>query len=120
MPFDGPSGFTKPATATVYPRRLPTLGRLAHLLRHPERWPSDFQWDYSTRDTCAIGLCNRLYGRDSIIIIANGHYRVATRLWLIFNTMHRRTTANEVADAIDVYLDTERPKKKIFGYFQKK
>ena len=87
MPFDGQSGFMQPVSQPIYHHRLPNLGQLAHLLRHPERWPSDFQWDYKYHDTCAIGLCNRLYGCGSISIIANGYYVVGTRLWRILNLM---------------------------------
>ena len=71
-------------------------------------------------DTCAIGLCNRLYGVGSLIIIANGHYRFGTRLWSIVHIMDRRTTANDIADAIDTYLERKRPKKKVFTYLHKR
>jgi hypothetical protein len=29
---------------------------LSYLLRHKELWPTDFAWDYSKCENCAIGL----------------------------------------------------------------
>lgn len=40
----------------------PTLKDLAHVLRHKELWPKFFEWDFRYCSTCAIGLCQLLYG----------------------------------------------------------
>jgi hypothetical protein len=39
----------------------PSLRGLAYVLRHPELWPSDFVWEFSDCDACAMGLAFRLW-----------------------------------------------------------
>lgn len=39
----------------------PSLEGLAYLLRHPEKWPEGFVWDYSDCHTCAVGLAMQLH-----------------------------------------------------------
>src|ERR1700733_15343039 len=37
----------------------PSLEGLAWLLRHKERWPTSFQWNFSEANSCGIGLARR-------------------------------------------------------------
>lgn len=39
---------------------------LADVLRHPEKWPPGFVWDYSRCDTCAFGMVGRLLGLEKL------------------------------------------------------
>jgi hypothetical protein len=99
MPFDG---------------REPKLGDLAQLLRQPERWPRDFRWNYRCRETCAVGLCERIYGKNSLHRMApgylnNGGNNVTNT---IFCGMCGKTTSIDVADAIDAYLKTKRVQRR--------
>ncbi len=42
----------------------PSLTALSYLLRHQEKWPLGFRWDYSYCDQCAMGLARTLWERD--------------------------------------------------------
>ena len=42
----------------------PSLTNLAFVLRHKELWPENFVWDFRYCETCAIGLCRQIYGKD--------------------------------------------------------
>lgn len=41
----------------------PSLPNLSYVLRHKEYWPEGFEWDYRYPSSCAIGLCEELYGQ---------------------------------------------------------
>jgi hypothetical protein len=59
MPFDG-TNTTDATIALARFREAPTLADLAIILRHREVWPEGFVWDYSTCQTCAMGLAEQL------------------------------------------------------------
>ena len=40
----------------------PSLKNLSYILRHREWWPDGFEWDYRYCASCAIGLCEKLWG----------------------------------------------------------
>lgn len=40
----------------------PSLPGLSYLLRNDAIWPIGFVWDFSVRDTCAIGLASEYWG----------------------------------------------------------
>jgi hypothetical protein len=42
----------------------PSVRGLAWLLRHPERWPADFEFDFWDSQTCAKGLAHRQWPND--------------------------------------------------------
>jgi hypothetical protein len=94
MPFD--------ATPPL-PDRRTALNDLSSLLRNPHQWPSDFKWDYWYDDTCAIGLCRRVYG-DEVFWIINGHGRQMRETYLLFYDRFTRTRPTDIADSIDKYL----------------
>lgn len=52
----------------------PSLEALAYVLRHPETWPEDFQWDYGRCSTCAVGLAHRLWERRPYYSVATTAY----------------------------------------------
>lgn len=52
---------TMEATAFVEVEK-PSLKALADLLRHPERWPEGFEWNFKVYETCALGLCHQYWG----------------------------------------------------------
>jgi hypothetical protein len=39
----------------------PSISTLAYVLRHPELWPENFSWDYSSAPHCAMGLAHRMW-----------------------------------------------------------
>lgn len=41
----------------------PSLQALAYLLRHREKWPKDFSWDFGYCNRCAMGLAAELWGK---------------------------------------------------------
>lgn len=45
----------------------PSLVALSYSLRHPETWPQDFVWDYSSCATCAVGLALRLWPETLVL-----------------------------------------------------
>jgi hypothetical protein len=42
----------------------PSVRGLAWLLRHPERWPADFEFDFRDSYTCAKGLAHRQWPNE--------------------------------------------------------
>jgi hypothetical protein len=96
----------------------PTLRDLAYALRHKEMWPEGFSWDYRYSESCAIGLCYKLYDRaPSNFDEFNGDYD-GNSSYMLFCTpvsffkypltlrserMHM-VTPEMVADRIDDYL----------------
>jgi hypothetical protein len=42
----------------------PSVRGLAWLLRHPERWPADFEFDFWDSRTCAKGLAHRQWPNE--------------------------------------------------------
>jgi hypothetical protein len=87
MPFDG---------------QQPDLAALAQLLREPERWPEGFEWDYSNRGTCAIGLCEAVFG-----IAIDQLTRWGEPAWMniVFWRMRHSCTAADLADTIERKLN---------------
>lgn len=43
------------------PEQLQARQVLVNLLRSPGEWPPGFRWDFHHTNTCAIGLCRRLF-----------------------------------------------------------
>lgn len=39
----------------------PSLHALSYALRHPDTWPASFNWNYTSCDTCAMGLAHQLW-----------------------------------------------------------
>ena len=37
------------------------MSALAYLLRHPQTWPTGFEWDFGNCHTCAMGLSYALW-----------------------------------------------------------
>lgn len=57
---------TKASTKGGLPTSLLDLGKpslhgLSYALRHPDTWPEDFYWDYSSCYHCAMGLAHALW-----------------------------------------------------------
>ena len=44
----------------------PSLEALSWLLRHKEMWPRGFEWNYSSCDTCAMGLAYELWTENCV------------------------------------------------------
>jgi hypothetical protein len=44
------------------PTLTPSLENLSYILRHREWWPDGFRWNFRYRNSCAIGLCQKIYG----------------------------------------------------------
>lgn len=101
---------------------IATLPNLSWLLRHPEAWPSGFEWNYYDCRTCAMGLASTLWsgfhepvtgvGRalDWVSHIFNMENKEAedifSQLDNILGFTTRFITPIHVADAIDQYLAT--------------
>ena len=45
----------------------PTIANLAYVLRHKEEWPDDFEWDFSSHYTCALGLLSKKWGDGELL-----------------------------------------------------
>jgi|SRR5882672_4744252 len=95
----------------------PTLQNLIYVLRHPDIWPEDFEWNYYSPSTCAMGLAYQLWPDH----IGNTHSHTMAECfgmdhedsWDIFmdckaglfNTiMGRSPTAKQVANKLEKYL----------------
>jgi hypothetical protein len=115
MPFD----FTPPPTTIAPPK---TLQELSYLLRHQQIWPSDFEWYYGDCKTCAMGLVHRLHGleqheeiglalslkkMEKIYGIGEEDAGLIFSAWMLGNHHHDDITPEDVADAIDRYLETQ-------------
>lgn len=50
-------------TAFLHDLSKPSLEALSHVLRHPEKWPEGFEWDYEWCSTCAMGLAGLLWNQ---------------------------------------------------------
>lgn len=114
MPFDALT-FTPAITDT------PSLEALSYALRHQETWPVGFEWDYSTCDTCAMGLTAQLWSAATlppnaidVPLWAFVHFRMPSavskgiflRLGQRRDVRDANITPEHVADAIDAYLAT--------------
>lgn len=75
----------------------PSLVALAYSLRHPETWPEGFQWDYSTCQTCAMGLAAKLWSM---------HEPDSTAGWL---SQVARTFAVPMEDVVRIFQDAKMP-----------
>ena len=45
----------------------PSLESLAIVLRDQSLWPRDFEWDFTSYHTCAIGLSVQIWGWDEAV-----------------------------------------------------
>lgn len=109
-------------------RLAPTLENLSYVLRHKNLWPTDFKWNYTSHQTCAIGLSRynwpehypattrdlaKLFGmtyeESSNIFIELGRNRRVKWFGFIIRMPKRMShiTADDVADAIYLYLETK-------------
>ncbi len=103
----------------------PSLVGLSYLLRHRELWPQGFKWDYTYRNTCAMGLTievwepwpetsfiapdqfTALYGltlsqaRD---LFVNAHLWARERVLWFWSRPVDRVTPIMIADRIDKML----------------
>jgi|SRR5215472_7707298 len=86
------------------------LRELTDLLRHPERWPADFRWDYGHCDHCALELWGVLHEQaltpeaigmsdDTFVEIFYG-----CRVKRIYGKSMMRVRPTDVAKAIDRWL----------------
>lgn len=53
---------TQLRSPALMPGTQPSLEGLSWLLRHPRAWPENFWWDYSSTETCAVGLADQTWG----------------------------------------------------------
>ena len=102
MPFDG--------TPTAPDLSVPSLENLAYALRHRETWPLGFRWNYCSAYGCAIGLAERLWGRQAPLSVVDApndspiffRCRVPFVWWKPFARRWMKDVQPEhVADAID-------------------
>lgn len=42
----------------------PSIKGLIYILRNQKEWPEDFEWDFSSHQTCALGLINWKWGNE--------------------------------------------------------
>ena len=103
--------------------KVMTLRELADTLRNPTLWPDDFVWDYGICRRCAMGLAVRLAYPDKYPQIKT-NYAIIDRARAMFTqelpdypdfyeifydlggALRSLVTPDEVADAIDAYLDS--------------
>lgn len=120
----------------------PSLIALSYSLRHPDTWPENFVWDYSSCDHCAVGLTLQLWYQHSDPCQGYDHddnikvfktwiakkmsipYEVSERIFfniqndtVVYGTWRKKAyiqktfdtvTPDQVADAIDKYLVSDR------------
>lgn len=107
------------------PVLTPSLENLSYILRHREWWPEGFEWGFAECRTCAIGLCQELWGHnpnrffpevDPFDHQLNPSYRHifcdsrgkgGILSWIIKPEMSD-VTPEQVADQIDRYLAKQR------------
>ncbi len=105
MPFDN----TLLPADTAPDLSKPSLEGLSWLLRHKEAWPPGqpgHRWDYSCRNTCAIGIARRQWpetvqpGCTALGIgISTGHFLFGPGAYFPIGDIH--VTPVMVADRID-------------------
>lgn len=98
----------------------PSLRALSHVLRHKGLWPKGFKWNFSSCETCAMGLASQLWhldlergyghamassmGSSGVVLVSlftiKGYVSVAT-------PNGSKVTPEMVADKIDQYLASE-------------
>lgn len=112
----------------------PSLEGLAYLLRHPEKWPEGFKWDYSECSQCAMGLAFHLWNSQVIPRLdePDSSYHIASRaarcllgftgddwdfegifreLDIVLGVYHQDVLPIHVATAIEAYLANRRHKR---------
>jgi len=101
MPFDG----------TEYDLTTPSLANLAYLLRHREKWPAGFSWDYSSPYGCAIGLAWKKWPDRKGLKLGSSlpdavvtQVRPPRRWWRLSLPRMSDVQPEHVADAIDRLL----------------
>lgn len=91
----------------------PGLSALSDLLRHPERWPEGFRWDFLNCETCAMGLAKKALGvRASHSLAMAEHFdfplEVAHEIFCNLYPFNKDDFApiqpHHIADLIDHYL----------------
>jgi hypothetical protein len=131
MPLDGPFTFLEPV-APALPEK-PTLELLATILRDRSMWPKNFSWDYGCCSSCAMGLTSELF-HIRLPPHRSGALSVMSEIFQlkdddrdnIFYLLGKKKYPNygdetdprkvpihpeEVADAIDHYLASQKPKQ---------
>ncbi len=102
MPFD----------STTITETRPSLRELAEILRDRSRWPAGFRWDYSRCTCCAIGMTWQLWPHlptepeDAFGIDPEAAHQIFVDLEHDLGCAFDAVTPENVADAIDAYLDT--------------
>lgn len=81
---------------------------LADVLRHPDKWPPGFVWDYVRCETCAIGMMGQLLGLkglatsvptiDQLVEVLGISHRDADR---IFTRLHFEHPGGEKVGPLD-------------------
>jgi hypothetical protein len=112
-----------PVEVDIHPGELQLL-KLADDLRHRERWPLGFKWDYGFCSTCAIGLFFRLrdeycpFMTDSKVAYMTKKYLSITEWTRIFVSLAasldidmRDITPDMVANAIEETVRSKRASK---------
>lgn len=94
----------------------PSLRNLAFLLRNRFLWPESFKWDYSRQDTCAMGLCEAVWGKkpselglcsfftEFRLFLTGQNHRKIWGVRIPFTGIFRDVTPEMVADRIEDYL----------------
>lgn len=129
MSLDGTHFDPEPDLAELQPGKE-GLRQLSYLLRHPEKWPEEHEWDFNTVWTtrkcgtagCAIGLVNWKWGnlqsskklfpafdndRDISVIFGTSRDQDG-EVTACYGVPMKQVTEIMVADAIDHFLATGR------------
>lgn len=84
------------------------LRQLSSLLRSPEKWPSNFVWDYTSPNCCAEALFKRMSNQRGAAV----DDRLRAKAFLFADRNHPRrpkfseVTASHVADLIDAHVNS--------------
>lgn len=91
----------------------PDAAFLSAVLRDPSRWPAGFEWNYTSCDTCALGLMGALVGNpeynrsdaiDDFKLSGTESYDIFCRAHVSLGKRMRHVTPTDVADALDSVL----------------